>query len=105
MGANMDRYRTILWVVAAGAGLSPVAAQNTTFQNYHCADDTHFIVAFYPHDPNAYLQIDGGSAILRKRLALSGTRYSGAGVTLKYTKAGAITVKRPRRPQTACEPS
>jgi membrane-bound inhibitor of C-type lysozyme len=107
MGANMDRYRTILWVVAAAgsiAGLSPVAALNTTFQNYHCADDTQFIVAFYPHDPSAYLQIDGGSVILRKRLALSGTRYSGAGVTLKYTKAGRITVKRARRPETACEP-
>jgi hypothetical protein len=102
----MDRYRTIFWVLAAGtiAGLSPVAAQSTTFQSYHCADDTHFIVAFYPHDPSAYLQIDGGSAILRKRLALSGTRYSGAGVTLKYTKAGRITVKRARRPETACEP-
>jgi membrane-bound inhibitor of C-type lysozyme len=103
----MNRYRTILRTMVAGtiACLSPVGAQTTTFQNYHCADDTHFIVAFYPHDPNAYLQIDGGSVILRKRLALSGTRYSGGGVTLKYTKAGAIIVKRARRPQTACEPS
>ena len=102
----MKRYRTILRAAIAGsiAGLSPAVAQNTTFQNYHCADDTHFIVAFYPHDPSAYVQIDGDSAILRKRLALSGTRYTGAGVTLKYTKAGAITVKRARRPETACEP-
>lgn len=103
----MGSYRTILRVGIVGtfAGLSPLAAQTTTFQNYHCADDTHFIVAFYPHDPSAYVQIDGGSVILRKRLALTGTRYSGSGVTLKYSKAGAITVKRFRRPQTACEPA
>ena len=96
-----------MWAAIAGiiAGLSPMAAQTTTFQNYHCTDDTQFIVAFYPHDPSAYLQIDGGSVILRKRLAISGTRYSGAGVTLKYSKAGAITVKRPRRAATACEPA
>jgi membrane-bound inhibitor of C-type lysozyme len=106
LGANMNRCRTILRGVLLGtlAGLSPAGAQATSFQNYHCADETHFIVAFYPHDPSAYLQIDGGSAILRKRVALSGTRYSGAGVTLKYSKTGAISVKRARRPETACEP-
>jgi membrane-bound inhibitor of C-type lysozyme len=103
----MSRYRIILRAAIAGTfvGLSPLSAQTTTFQNYHCTDDTQFIVAFYPHDPSAYLQIDGGSVILRKRIALTGARYSGAGVTLKYSKAGAITVKRPRRPQTACEPA
>jgi membrane-bound inhibitor of C-type lysozyme len=102
----MNRYGAILraGLVGTTAGLSAAVAQTTSFQNYHCADDTHFIVAFYPHDPSAYVQIDGDSAILRKRLALSGTRYTGAGVTLKYTKAGAITVKRARRPETACEP-
>jgi len=106
MGVNMNRYRIILRALVAGtfAGLSPIAAQTTTFQNYRCADDTHFIVAFYPHDPSAYLQIDGGSVILRQRLALSGKRYSGSGVTLKYTRAGAITVKRSGRRETVCEP-
>jgi membrane-bound inhibitor of C-type lysozyme len=102
----MSRYRIVLAAAVSGtfAGLSPLAAQTTTFQNYQCTDDTHFIVAFYPHDPSAYLQIDGGSVILRKRIAITGTRYSGSGVTLKYSKAGAITVKRPRRAETACEP-
>jgi membrane-bound inhibitor of C-type lysozyme len=103
----MNRYRAILLAMIAGclASLSPIAAQTTTFQNYHCADDTHFIVAFYPHDPSAYVQIDGGSIILKKRLALSGTRYSAGGVVLKYSKAGAISVKRPGRRETACEPA
>src|ERR1700758_3808794 len=102
----MSRYRIILRAAIAGtfAGLSPLAAQTTTFQNYHCTDDTHFIVAFYPHDPSAYLQIDGGSIILRKRLALSGTRYSAGGVVLKYSRAGAISVKRRGRRETVCEP-
>ena len=103
----MKRYRIILRAAIAGsiAGLSPAVAQNTIFQSYHCADDTHFIVAFYPHDPSAYVQIDGDSVILRQRVALSGKRYSGGGVTLKFTKAGAISVKRTRRAETACEPA
>lgn len=103
----MNRYRTILRILVAGtiAGLSPIAAQTTTFQTYHCTDDTHFIVAFYPHDPSAYLQLDGGSIVLRKRLALSGTRYSAGGVVLKYSRAGAISVKRRGRRETVCEPA
>ncbi len=92
-------------VAGTFASLSPIAAQTTTFQNYQCADDTHFIVAFYPHDPSAYLQIDGGSVILRKRPTLSGTRYSGGGVVLKYSRSGAISVKRRGLRETACEPS
>jgi hypothetical protein len=39
---------------------------------------------------------------LGKRLALSGSRYSGGGVTLKITKSG-TTVKHAKRPTTACE--
>jgi membrane-bound inhibitor of C-type lysozyme len=99
--------RAVLWALMTGtlAGLSPAGAQNTTFQSYRCADSTNFIVAFYPHDPSAYLQIDGGSLILRKRLSFSGVRYSAAGVTLRYAKDGAISVKRSRRPETACEPT
>ena len=40
---------------------------------------------------------------LAKRLALSGSRYSGSGVTLKVTKAGATTLKHAKRAVTACE--
>jgi membrane-bound inhibitor of C-type lysozyme len=49
------------------------------------------------------MQVDGKSVTLAKRVALSGSRYSGSGVTLKITKAGA-TLKHARRPVTACEP-
>jgi hypothetical protein len=36
---------------------SPASAQ--TFDSYRCADGTHFILALYPGDERAYLQIDG----------------------------------------------
>jgi membrane-bound inhibitor of C-type lysozyme len=85
--------------VAAG----PTSASAQTFQSYRCADGTHFIAAFYPYDTRAHLQIDGGPVTLRKRLAWSGARYSGEGVTLTITKTG-VTVKHMRRPATACEP-
>jgi membrane-bound inhibitor of C-type lysozyme len=85
------------------AGLTPAIAQMTTFRTYHCADGTEFIVGFYPYDSRAYVQIDGGSVMLPKRLALSGTRYSARGVTLKVTTAGRTTIKRLKRPETACE--
>ena len=52
---------------------------------------------FFDYDTRAHLQIDGRAVTLAKRLALSGSRYSGGGVTLKITKAG-ITVKHARRP-------
>ncbi len=80
---------------------NPVSAQ--TFQSYHCADGTRFIAAFYPYDNRAHLQIDGGPMTLRKRLAWSGARYSGEGVSLAIPKTGNVIVKHARRPATACE--
>jgi membrane-bound inhibitor of C-type lysozyme len=93
-------------VVGAGLaliGMTAAAAQTTTFQRYRCGDGTQFIVGFYPYDDRAHMQIDGREVTLSKRLALSGTRYSGAGVTLQISKTGATTVKHSRRPATACE--
>ena len=43
---------------------------------------------FIDDDKRAYLQIDGGPVTLAKRLALSGARYSGGGVTLKISQGG-----------------
>ncbi len=78
----------------------PASAQ--TFQSYHCADGTRFILAFYQYDPRAYLQIDGKAIALGKRPTLFGARYSGGGITLQIGKAG-TTVKHLRRPVTTCE--
>jgi membrane-bound inhibitor of C-type lysozyme len=94
----------VLGIGAAGtwAGLTPVFAQSTTVQSYHCADGTNFIVGFFPYDTRAHLQIDGKEVALLKRLSFSGTRYAGSGVTLKVEKSGSITVKHAKKPLTAC---
>jgi membrane-bound inhibitor of C-type lysozyme len=94
-------------IAAAVAGLfmgfSACFAQTTTFRTYHCADGTEFIVGFYPYDSRAFVQIDGDEITLPKRLAVSGARYSLRGVTLKIAAGGRTTVKRPKRPETACD--
>ena len=89
--------------LSVGAAASPsAAAAQTTFQNYRCADGTQFIAGFFQYDSRAHLQLDGKAVTLVKRLALSGSRYSGSGVTLKVTRGGAATLKRTKRPVTAC---
>jgi membrane-bound inhibitor of C-type lysozyme len=80
-------------------GASPAAAQ--TFQSYACADGSRFIAAFYRSDKRAHLQIDGKAVALKKRLALSGSRYSGGGIALNITRAGA-TIKHGKRPASVC---
>lgn len=90
-------------VVAVLAGSVAACAQDTTFRTYHCADGTEFIVGFYPYDPGAYVQIDGSAIMLPKRLAISGLRYASRGITLRISKDGRTTVKRPKRAETACE--
>jgi membrane-bound inhibitor of C-type lysozyme len=89
-------------IIVAGflAQASPASAQ--TFDSYRCADGTHFIVAFYPNDKRAYLQVDGRAVTLKKALAVSGRRYSGGGVSLTVTTTGAL-IRHVRRPVTACE--
>ena len=100
----MNRRKIIIFglaLCAAAAALSPALAQ-TTFQNYRCADGSQFIVGFFQYDKRAHLQIDGKAVTLRKRMALTGSRYSGSGVTLRVTKAG-TTLRHAKRPVTACE--
>lgn len=82
------------------AQASPASAQS--FNSYHCADGAHFILAFYPNDTRAFLQIDGRAVTLKKGLTVSGRRYSGSGVSLVMTASGAL-IRHVRRPVTACE--
>src|SRR5258708_7513080 len=93
-------FGAVLSFAAIAAGASPVSAQ--TFQSYRCADGTQFIVGFFKYDARAHLQLDGRAVTLGKRLALTGPRYSGGGVTLKITKSG-TTLKHVKRPATGCE--
>jgi membrane-bound inhibitor of C-type lysozyme len=100
------REATIIFAAASFVGGSATlssAAFAQTFQSYRCADGTQFIAGFYRDDSRAHLQVDGGAMTLARRLTLSGSRYSGSGVTLKITKAG-TTLKHAKRPTTACEP-
>jgi membrane-bound inhibitor of C-type lysozyme len=89
-------------LIVAGVAIGASTAFAQMFQNYRCADGSQFIVGFFQYDPRAHLQIDGRAVALAKRLTLSGSRYSGGGVTLKITKAG-TTVKHGKRPATMCE--
>ena len=103
----MDRRRANIIVIGAalcvaGMATASSAALAQTFQSYRCADGTQFIVGFFDYDKRAYLQIGGRPVTLGRRLSLSGSRYSGGGVTLKITKAG-TTVKHAMRPTTSCE--
>ena len=79
---------------------SPASAQS--FDSYRCTDGTQFVLAFYPGDKRAYLQIDGHAVTLKRSLALPGKRYSGGGVNFVMTATG-IRLKHAQRPVTACE--
>jgi membrane-bound inhibitor of C-type lysozyme len=97
------RTISIFGVISSCALAGPsVASAQTTFQTYRCGDGTQFIVGFFEYDSRAHLQIDGRAVTLGKRLALSGSRYVGGGVTLKIGKTG-TTIKHAKRPVTACE--
>ncbi|MBR0742830.1 MliC family protein [Bradyrhizobium japonicum] len=100
----MGRHKTIVLAITmlSGGIIGAGQADAQTFRTYRCVDGTQFIVGFYDDDKRAFLQIDGEPVTLEKRLALSGTRYSGAGVTLRIGKTGATTVKHLKRPVTAC---
>lgn len=89
-------------LITAALGTQEVSAQ-TAFRNYRCADGTQFVVGFFQYDARAHLQLDGKAVTLAKRVALSGSRYSGGGITLKVDRAGPATLKRARRPATSCE--
>src|SRR6185295_6139274 len=106
-GRNMNRrnitiFGAMLGLAAMAAMASPAAAQSS-FRNYRCADGSQFIVGFFQYDKRAHLQLDGKAVTLPKRVALSGSRYQGKGVTLRITKAGVTTLKHAKRPVTTCE--
>jgi membrane-bound inhibitor of C-type lysozyme len=90
----------VSFIVGLLVSSAPAPAQ--TIESYRCADGTRFIVGFYPYDTRAYLQLDGRAITLRKRLAFSGVRYSGSGVTLVIAKT-VTTIRHVKRPVTACE--
>jgi membrane-bound inhibitor of C-type lysozyme len=99
----MNNRRIAVFGAVFFCAIASSAAFAQTFQNYRCADGTQFIVGFFQYDARAHLQLDGKAVTLGKRLAFSGSRYAGSGVTLKITRAGVTTLKHAKRPVTACE--
>jgi membrane-bound inhibitor of C-type lysozyme len=97
---NCSIFSAALFMAGIAGASSPALGQ--TFQSYRCADGTQFIVGFFEYDKRAHLQIDGREVTLAKRFGLSGSHYSGGGVTLRFGKTG-TTVKHAKRPETACE--
>jgi membrane-bound inhibitor of C-type lysozyme len=94
---------TVALMAAAIVLAAPAAsAQTTTFRTYRCGDGTEFIVGFFQYDKRAHMQVDGKAVTLQKRVAMTGSRYSGGGVTLRVTKS-ATTLKIRKRPATACQ--
>lgn len=91
-----------LGVLMIAAAPSAALAQSS-FRNYRCADGAQFIVGFFQYDSRAHLQLDGKALTLPRRVALSGSRYQGNGVTLRITRAGVATLKHAKRPVTTCE--
>jgi membrane-bound inhibitor of C-type lysozyme len=91
-----------LLIAAIFLAASAAQAQTTTFQTYRCGDGSEFIVGFFEYDKRAHMQVDGKAVTLQKRVALTGSRYSGGGVTL-HVKKSATTLKVGKRPVTTCE--
>lgn len=86
--------------VLLDAGSSPTAAQ--TFQSFTCADGASFTAAFLKYDPKqVHLQLDGKAVALKKRFTLTGSRYTGRGITLTMNKSGTI-LRHGKRGPTAC---
>ncbi len=91
----MKRRRKTIFAalcVAMMAAAPSVALAQSSFRNYRCADGAQFLVAFFQYDSRAHLQLDGKALTLPKRVALSGSRYQGKGVTLRISRAGVTTL-------------
>jgi len=104
MKSGMNTIYGALFVAASMFGTSAAFAQSTIWQAYRCGDGTEFVVGFFEHDKRAHMQVDGKAVTLQKRMALTGSRYSGGGATLRVTKSG-TTFKIGKRPVTTCQVS
>ena len=95
----------LAFVVLSCAGIAPASAQTVpdrTFQSFVCDDGARFTAAFFKYDPKqVHLQLDGKAVALRRRFTLSGSRYTGRGVTLTMNRSGTI-LRHGKRGPTRC---
>jgi membrane-bound inhibitor of C-type lysozyme len=81
-------------LVVIGIAILSAAAHAQRFIAYECNDGTQFQAAVIDRDKVAYLQLDGHSHQLPKRIAYTGDRYAKGGVTYWVRGNGRVTVKR-----------
>lgn len=77
-----------------GSILAGASVHAQTYYHYGCADGASFEVGFYPDTKFAFVQIDGKSLQLPKRLWPTGQRFSKSGVVLSLKSGGVATIKR-----------
>ena len=102
------RLKPVYFLMTAAllAVSAPAHAQSQTFRTYTCADGSQFAAAFYKYNPRyAHLQIDGKAVALKKRVSISGTRFSANGIVLRIDKNGVTTIRHGGRPVTVCSDS
>jgi membrane-bound inhibitor of C-type lysozyme len=92
----MRRRHFISWLGAAGFMIGHPPALAQTFLTYNCRDGSEFVAALVAGDRRVYLQLDGKAVSLRRRLSLSGTRYTKDDITLRITKT-VTTLERGKR--------
>jgi hypothetical protein len=87
--------RTITLVFAMTSWIAlAVSAQAQTYYHYECTDGAAFDVALYPEGKAAFLQVDGKSLQLPKRLSLTSQRFAQNGVTFSMKSGGTATIRR-----------
>ena len=86
--------RTALLLSALAVIVLAVPARAQTYTHYECADGAQFEVGFYPDTKFAFVQIDGKSLQLPKRLWPTGQRFSKSGIVLSLKRGGDATIKR-----------
>ena len=86
----------IPWLGAAALVISAPRVLAQTFLTYHCRDGSEFVVALLEDKRFAYLQLDGKAISLRRRLSLSGSRYSKGDITLRISEKGTTLERRKR---------
>jgi len=89
-----SRRNRMLAMLAVAAPLGCAApAMGQTFLHYTCVGGGTFEAALFPDKRAAFLQVDGKSLELPKRLSATGARYAKGGFTLRI-KGQRATLKR-----------
>jgi len=85
--------RLSLMLATLGAISVGMPAQAQTYLHYRCVGGVEFEAAFFEGTRAAFIQVDGKSLNLPKRISATGSRYSKDGVTF-WVKGQRATLKR-----------